>query len=146
MRETVQKGRQTMGFPPPKGVYAGQLTAATPSPFNADSLKAQLQTIGLDCSEITPQALNEYITEVNAQLPSGQTQSFGILAPQTSPSLRGTPASRIIRAETNDVTSFAAAAPVLVEVATGNWTLSSTAQGYAPHLEIIQYPSHFQCV
>lgn len=128
-----------MGFGPPPGIDVGQLNTATPTPFDSTNLKKQLENIGLDCAQLSHENLNSYIDQVNAELADGKVQSMAIKAPQgqvTNPTLGE---NRIVAA-----TSLAAQAQPMVSVATGNWTINDEAEGYAPNLEIIQYPTHFQ--
>jgi len=73
-----------MPFPPHRA-FPVKLKATEPSAFDADALKTQLANVGLSCAQLTTEALNGYIANVNAQLPRGSVQSWGIKAPQTSP-------------------------------------------------------------
>lgn len=130
-----------MPFPPAAGIQVGTLTKATPSPFDIATLKVQLAAIGLDCSQLTDANLKSYIEQVNSQLPSGEVESFSITAPPADLGLAGAPAGD--GDGPVNVLSLAAAMPAAVESATGNWTINDKAQGYAPQLEVIQYPSHF---
>jgi hypothetical protein len=141
-------------IPPPPGVPIS-LSAATPSVINPDSLKTQLENVGLDCSEITTQFLQEKIVEVNSQLQRGQIQSFAILAPAGSVQTNTLPPSLAADADLvarqaaerqadPEVGSLAAVMSESQEAAIGNWTENDRAQGYAPNLEVIQWPAHFE--
>ncbi|EPX82292.1 hypothetical protein Salmuc_03080 [Salipiger mucosus DSM 16094] len=117
----------------------GQLNAATPTPFDSTNLKKQLANIGLDCAQLSHQNLSGYIDQVNAELADGKVQSMAIKAPQGDVANPMLGENRIVAA-----TSLAAQAQPMVSAATGNWTINDEAEGYAPNLEIIQYPTHFQ--
>jgi hypothetical protein len=126
-----------MPFGPPSGIKAGNLSPATPTPFDATALKTQLQNIGLSCAQINEQNLNQYISQVNSQLPIGAVQSFAIKAPSTNIG----PATAA--AQVGGMMALAAAVPPLEDSATGNWTINAEGDGYGPQLEVIQYPDHF---
>ena len=128
-----------MPFPPAPGIPVGTLTAATPTPLNATALKAQLEAIGLDCAQLNDMNLQSYIDQVNSQLPTGTVQSFAITAPASAP----TPLQAGQTGEVVSVLSLSEAVPASENSATGNWTISTSAQGYAPHLGVIQFPDHF---
>jgi hypothetical protein len=129
-----------------KKIKVGTLIPATPTPFDAETLKTQLANIGLSCAQINDQNLNTYIENVVSEIPSGAMQSFAIKAPPSSPAVAAMMSARGAKARpaaTPGVLSLAAAVPPLQDIATGNWTPSDDAQGYAPQLEVIQYPDHF---
>jgi hypothetical protein len=130
-----------MVFPPAKK-FNLKLKSATPSPFDVATLKTQLENIGLSCAQLSDDNLRNYITDVKSQIPNGQTQSMAIRAPRNSPTVLMNLKLAALP-EPEDVTSLAAAVPPYADVATGNWTIDPTAQGYQPHLEVIQYPTHF---
>ena len=125
-----------MSFGPPKGVEVGGLTAATPTPFDVETLKTQLVNIGLDCAELNKENLQSYIDQVDSQLDEGSVQSMGIFQPDQN--------HAAVLASIPDVTSLAAAVPSLKSVATGNWTIDNSAEGFSSNLEVIQYPTHFK--
>ena len=129
-----------MPFPPAGGIQIGTLNPATPTPFDVETLRSQLENIGLNCGQLTDQNLQAYINEVNAQLPMGAVQSYAITMPSAGP-----PSSQQADELGNpiDVTSLAAAVPAAADAATGNWTINDKAQGYANQLEVIQVPDHF---
>lgn len=127
-----------MPFPAPSKIKVGSLNAATPSPFDTTALQSQLENIGLSCAQINQQNLTTYIATVTSQLQDGIIQSFAIKAPQqdlgsynAKPVVPG-----MLRALTQAVTPLA-------DAATGNWTISTTGDGYGPNLAVIQYPDHF---
>jgi hypothetical protein len=140
-----------MSIPPPAGIPLN-LTAATPSQLDPTSLQTQLENVGLNCSEITPNTLAQYITEVETQIPDGSVQSFAITAPAGTVSADTLPTSLAANFAVMDVAaimqsapvgSLAAAIPPSQEAAVGNWTENDSAEGYQPNLEVIQYPDHF---
>lgn len=126
-----------MSFQPPSGIPVGQLAPATPTPFDADTLKTQLEAIGLSCAQINEQNLNQYIGEVTSQLPIGHVQAFAIKQP---PQNQGVAAAAM---DVGEARALADAAPSLETSATANWTISAAGDGYGPQLEVIQYPDHF---
>ena len=97
----------------------GTLTAATPTPFTTDSLRTQLENIGLNCSELTDENLSAYIDRVKEQLPSGNVKVFAIQQPRSN-------------------SSSVQSANDLEDSAQGNWTLDNDAQGYYQELAIMQ--------
>jgi hypothetical protein len=117
-------------------------------------LKTQLENVGLNCSQLTPEFLTERLGEVTSQLQQGSVQSFRITAPagtiatNTLPPTLAAASEAVVRhaalrrAEAA-VGSLAAAMPASQEAAIGNWTEDDSAQGYMPNLEVIQYPAHF---
>jgi hypothetical protein len=121
-----------------KGVFSPMgikidLKADTPSQFDTDALKKQLETMGLTCGQLTLENLESYIQQVNDKIPSGSVQSYGIKAPP------------------EDLNSYSeetvkSGVPSLVTAAKANWTISTSGDGYGPNLEIIQYPAHFNCL
>jgi hypothetical protein len=143
-----------MPIPPPAGISL-DLASATPSKLDADTLCKQIENLGLNCAQITPENLAQYIGEVESQLADGAVQSFMITAPS------GTVASDTLPAEVDAVEepslhlmteppageppvgSLAAAMPPNQAAAVGNWTENDTAEGWAPNLAVIQYSSHF---
>jgi hypothetical protein len=139
-----------MAIPPPPQILLS-LTRADPTKLDATALKAQLATVGLDCSEITEDALNSYISDVESQIEDGGVQSYAILAPQGSVSAGSVAASVAARraqytaaASTGaPVSSSAGALTLLEEVANGDWTEDERAQGWSPNLEVIQFKDHF---
>jgi hypothetical protein len=140
-------------IPPPQGVQL-TLSPATPSVIDQASLKAQLENVGLNCSELTPEFLQERLSEVTSQLPAGAVQSFRITAPAGTvatstlpPMLAATSEAVVLHAAQRraaaPVGSLAAAMTASQDAAIGNWTENDSAQGYAANLEVIQFPSHF---
>ena len=134
-----------MPFPPPSGINVGQLKQATPTPFDAATLKTQLEAIGLSCAQINEQNLNQYIGEVTSQLPLGQVQVFGIKQPKQSKQPKQLRHNQRVAfaVETGEMRALAVAVPSLQTSANGNWTITATGDGYGPQLEVIQYPDHF---
>lgn len=117
----------------PKGIKL-KLTAATPTPFTTATLKAQMEEIGLNCSQLTESFLQQSITNVRSQMPNGLTQVFG--------GIQRFPPNYSRSASSAAATVFSSRdsggdPPI------GNWTPDSSAEGYSPNLEIIQYPDHF---
>ncbi len=107
------------------------LLPSTPSTLTVDSLKNQLTSIGLTCPQADEKKLPGYITEVKSRLPGGSVQSFQILEKDPN---------------ANDqelAAQLAATGSPLVKASNGNWVPDSTAIGYAPTLEYIQYEDHF---
>lgn len=139
-----------MPIPPPQGINLN-LAEATPSALDAASLKTQLENIGLNCSQLTPEFLQAQVNEVTSQMPTGSAQAFAILAPAGMVTTESLPASlAAVRASkaaalqaTAPVGSLLAAMGASEEVAIGNWTELDSAQGYRANLEVIQYLSHF---
>jgi hypothetical protein len=126
-----------MPFPPPKGLKVS-LKPATPTPMTIADIKRQLGNIGLSCAQVSDSNVQDWITYVTSQLPSGQTQAFAIKTTANPAKL----AAKFAAAK--DVTSVAARLPELEETAIANWTLdTSGGDGYGPQLEIIAYPAHF---
>ncbi len=126
-----------MAIPPRKGLNIS-LKSATPTPFDAATLKRALEIVGLNCAQISDANLTSWITTVNSQLPTGKSQAFAIKMPGNA--LRVAAAFQAVK----DVGSVAARLPLLEHAATGNWTLDATGgDGYGPQLEIIAYPDHF---
>lgn len=101
-------------FKPPDRIYVGQLTKATPTPFTPEDLRRQLDSIGLNCAQITEQTLQQYIDDVISRLSNGLTQVYGIMAPARDLQ----PGTKI-----TDVSQLESAA-------TGNWTIHSTAESF----------------
>jgi hypothetical protein len=126
-----------MAFPPPKGLKVS-LKPANPTPMTIADIKSQLANIGLSCAQVSDSNVQQWITDVSAQLPSGKTQAFAI-------KMRANPAKLAANfAAVKDVTSVAARLPQLEHAAIANWTLDTTGgDGYGPQLEIIAYPEHF---
>ncbi len=126
-----------MPFPPPSGIGVGQLVSATPTAFDAAALQTQLEAIGLSCAQINDQSLTQYIQEVTSQLPLGAVQAFAIKQPPQN--------QQVSFATTDPATprALADAVPTLQTSSVGNWTISTTGDGYGPQLEVIQYPDHF---
>jgi hypothetical protein len=140
-----------MPIPPPPKVPI-DLNPADPSKLDAQALATQLENVGLNCAEITPDRLDQYITQVESEMPDGHIQSFAILAPAgtvTSETMPAHLAARRLQLAPAEVMaaapvgSLAAAVPALEAVADGNWTENDSAQGYSANLEVIQYPDHF---
>lgn len=127
-----------MPFPPPSKIKIGQLTAATPSTFDADALRQQLKNIGLSCGQLTDNNLQNYLATVTSQLPTGTVQSFAILAPKLD--LENYNA---VPAPPGTLRTVAEATTPMIEAATGNWTISTSGDGYGPNLSVIQFPDHF---
>jgi hypothetical protein len=126
-----------MPFPPPKGLKVS-LKPSDPTPMTIADLKRQLGNIGLNCAQVSDRNVQDWITYVTSQLPSGQTQAFAIKMPADPAKLAANFAA------VKDVTSVAARLPELEYAATANWTLdTSGGDGYGPQLEIIAYPEHF---
>ena len=128
-----------MGFGPPPGIDVGALTSATPTPFDSKILKSQLQNIGLSCAQLSHENLDSYITSVDSQLENGKIHSMAIMAPSghvQNPTLDS--------GEILETSNLVAHVSPMVTAATGNWTINDVAEGYAPNLEIIQNPAHFQ--
>ena len=138
-----------MPFGPSSGIPVGKLTAATPTPFDADALKTQLEAIGLSCAQINKKNLNQYIGEVTSQLPIGQVQAFAIKKPSQKAGVAAAMVvgkARRLAAAAMDVGAarpLADAAPKMEDSATANWTINANGDGYGPQLEVIQYPDHF---
>jgi hypothetical protein len=112
------------------------LSAATPTPLTTDSLKVQLDNIGLTCDQAALDLLAGYIEDVKDQIPNppdGAT-AWTILKPQTSTS----PAADAV----SSLPQFASLSG-LTQSSVGNWTPNPLALGYSNTLEFIQYPSHF---
>ena len=109
------------------------LKADTPSQFDTDALRKQLETMGMACGQLTTENLESYIQQVNDKIPSGSVQSYGIKAPPEDLSA-------------NSEETAKSAVPSLVTAAKANWTISTSGDGYGPNLEIIQYPDHFNCL
>lgn len=124
-----------MPFGPPAGIHVGGLTKTTPTPFTKDVLQQQMENVGLSCAMLQGQNLDQYITEVSSQLFNGNVETMGIVKPSTTPSPT--------MLEASDVTTLEAAVGTTETAAQGNWTINNKAEGYAPHLEVIQYPTHF---
>lgn len=108
---------------PRKGVKI-ELTKADPSVLTAEKLKEQLKNIGLACADTSLPRLEKFIQEVQAEIPNGVVQTYGILQPAKSP------ANRVQGLAQN-----------WEEAATGNWTIKDF--GYSSELELIQYKPHF---
>ncbi|MTJ81252.1 MAG: hypothetical protein F8N37_09565 [Telmatospirillum sp.] len=118
------------------------LKSTTPSALTPDVLKVQLNAVGLNCNQLTPQFLNTCITNVSSQLPTGAVQSFHILAPVNSPTvaaLTGAPRVMLAVASTNNPQ-----AQTLAQVADANWEPGTQAQGLNTYLAIIVYEDHFK--
>lgn len=113
-----------------------QLKPCEPTVLDTNNLKVQLQRIGLSCAEINQQNLDQYLTNVKSQLPSGKIQTFGIQTPSKQP-------FHVTRMMPGVTRLLAEAVPTLEQSAKGNWEPSSNAQGFAPNLSVIQYPDHF---
>ncbi|MBF0145337.1 MAG: hypothetical protein HQL84_05670 [Magnetococcales bacterium] len=126
-----------MGFPPPEG-FKLSLTKATPSPFNHDTLKGQLESIGLNCSELTQSTLQTYVDQVHSQIPDGEVQSFAILAPANDQEIMSLVMPGMALLQTSSSASD------MVQVATGDWTADNFADNYGPELQVIQNPDHFK--
>jgi hypothetical protein len=141
MRRSATPTEPAMAFPVNQK-FKLALKPATPSPFDIATLKTQLAHIGLSCAQLSDDNLRNYIADVQSRLPRGQIQSMAIKAPRSSPTVRFTLKLAPLP-EAEDVTSLAAAVPTYADVATGNWTIDNAAQGYEPHLEVIQDQAHF---
>lgn len=102
------------------------LKSATPTPLTVTALKKQLTDIGLTCPAADESKLEQYISSVKAQLPTGVIQAYAIFKPAAHP------AARAFGLVTNVESS-----------STGNWEPDSTGLGYGPTLEYIQYQAHF---
>lgn len=107
------------------------LRPCDPTTLTVDSLKNQLTSVGLTCPQAEESKLSGYIDEVKTRLPRGSIQSFQIFKKSS---------------DANDqelATKLAATGSQLVESSKGNWEPDSTAIGYGPQLEYIQYKDHF---
>jgi len=129
-----------MPFGPGKKFQIG-LNSSTPSPFTTDTLKTQLNAVGLNCNQLTPQFLQGSIDAVNSQLPKGAVQSFGIMAPHSSPSVANTTSSMVRMCSVASTANPAAA--TLVQAADANWEPGTQAEGFNTQLAIIAYEDHF---
>ena len=148
-------GRELLMGIPPAAPISLDLAQATPSVLDADALCEQIKNLGLDCAQITPENLAQYISEVESQLADGAIQSFMITAPAGTVAANTLPAGLNAVEEPSlhlmsaapaaepPVGSLAAAMPANQAVATGNWTENDAAQGWAPNLAVIQYSDHF---
>ncbi|MBF0110400.1 MAG: hypothetical protein HQL76_14630 [Magnetococcales bacterium] len=126
-----------MGFPPPLPGFQLSLKKATPTPFNDVTLRTQLENVGLNCAELTPSTLQNYVNQVHSQIPGGEIQSFAILAPSDDQEARSCMMTGAARLQTNNM-------PAYTQVATGDWTASDFADNYGPELQVIQNKPHFQ--
>lgn len=108
---------------PRKGVKI-ELEKVTPTALTAETLKKELNDVGLACSDTSLPRLERFISEVNGQVRYGTTQTYGILKP----------------AESKD-TRLAGFYGDWDKAADGNWTVKNF--GYDTKLEYIQYPAHF---
>lgn len=139
-----------MPFGPTKKLKLN-LTAATPTAFDADSLKCQMANIGLNCSQMTQKNLDGFINNVDSQVPHGAVHVYDIKAPESDLKplktcqemsehmlLKAAPAP-----QANGLYHLNDATDALVKAATGNWEISPGGDGYGPNLEVIQYQSHF---
>lgn len=114
------------------------MSAATPTPFDDANLKTQLETIGLDCAQLSKQNLNAYIENVDSQLSDGKVHSMAIKAPTGTVVNPSFESGEVLAAD-----SVASQVPALTNVATGNWTINDEAEGYSSNLEIIANDAHF---
>jgi hypothetical protein len=130
-----------MPFPPHRA-FPVKLKSTTPSAFDAEALKTQLANVGLSCAQLTTEALNGYIANVNSQLPRGAVQSWGIKAPRTSPTFAAKYAHLKVD-ESEGIRTQAALTSKMEDAATANWEPDSTAQGYNTQLFVIAFPDHF---
>ncbi len=115
------------------------LKAQTPSKLDHKALKTQLETVGLSCSQLTPQFLTNSIANVQSQIPSGSIASFGIYAPSTGPAA----AAMETKPELICHSNLAATVGTYVQAAKTSWEPSATGDGFSGNLEVIQHPGHF---
>jgi len=113
-------------MPIPRKRIPVSLASATPTPLTVDALKKQLTDIGLTCPDSEKSKLEEYITQVQRQIPVGAVETFAILKPAE-------PGENLYTGMVTD----------LAEASIGNWEPDSTGFGYATVLEYIQYAAHF---
>ncbi len=141
-----------MSFPKPPG-FKVILEPATPSVLTPDDLAKQLEAVGLKCSQLTPQTLDSYITEVKQNIPEGEIECYAILAPPEDLGPAQDPAAVQARAEdkaarleaaraAGKTVHYAEVTGPLVTAATANWEVveSTVDQGA---LQIIQVRDHF---
>ena len=136
---------------PGKKKFNLALTKATPTALTAEDMKGQMASIGLACSQMTNDNIEQYITNVESQMPDGEVHVYAIKAPKgfdqpalTTTELMALKNSRVtMLAATNGPVSLSDATDDLVHAATGNWEVNATGDGYGPNLEVIQYPTHF---
>ena len=69
-----------MPFPHAPG-FKIKLKPQEPSIMTTDKLKEQLEAVGLNCSQLTEQNLQDYINSVKSEIPQGGLRAYGILAP-----------------------------------------------------------------
>lgn len=141
-----------MPFPPAPG-FKIKLDAATPSQLTPDKLKAQLEAVGLSCSQLSPENLQAYIDEVKDNIPKGEIQSYGILAPPEDLGPARDPAEVRAQADAKaarlaDIRAagktvhYAETTGQLVSAATGDWSVVETTVDQAA-MQIIQVWDHF---
>ncbi|MBU0969742.1 MAG: hypothetical protein KKC20_03805 [Proteobacteria bacterium] len=124
-----------MPFPAPPGIKIGKLNAKTPTQFTTDSLRTQLEAVGLNCKQLTEPFLQASIDTVRDQIYAGGTQTFGIMAPSTSASTADATASLKVSLPNDTIH--------LKNSATGNWEPDSYGDGFGTDLSVIAYETHF---
>ncbi|NVK17522.1 MAG: hypothetical protein HWE30_02370 [Methylocystaceae bacterium] len=125
-----------MPFPRPKG-FKINLTPATPSLLDATSLKKQLENVGLNCSQLTPENLDGYIQNVKEDMPQGTLQAYAILAPKGE--LEGAVSEEPVADKKRSVQDIIGD---LVTAATAEWKEDETI-GYQGPLQVIQAWEHY---
>ena len=120
-----------MPFPPKPGIKVGKLYQKTPTPFTTNSLRTQLDAVGLNCSQVTESFLQQQISTVQSKLLKGKVQTFGIMGPATA------------KAAAKLTIQIAGEYLSLQSEATGNWEPDNYGDGFGTDLSVIAVQSHF---
>jgi hypothetical protein len=141
-----------MPFPPAPGFKIG-LNKVEASKLLPADLKVQLEAVGLSCSQLTPENLESYITEVKDSLPQGGIQSYAILAPpqdlssaQSVTDVQAQASAKTARLlalrNSGQTVHYAETVGHLVKAATGDWEVAETTVDQGA-LQVIQVEDHF---
>ncbi|MEG4499891.1 hypothetical protein QUB05_22690 [Microcoleus sp. F10-C6] len=121
-----------------------QLEKAQPTQLTVDTLKQQLNSIGLTCPDSATDKLDGYIQDVKNTIPSGRVQSYGIFTPQEGENNQLAYRSEfdvesLVERGLGDEIVYRGLAPS----SEGNWRPDGSAAGYTAELSTIQFPLHF---
>jgi hypothetical protein len=113
-----------------------ELKPQTPSPLTVETIKTQLNNLGLNCAHTDVHRLEQYRRDVEAAIPAGSLQSYGIQAPKTSKDGEITYGGLFRNRDARYIG--------LENVADGEWTPSGSGLGYLSELSTVIFPSHFR--
>ena len=111
-RSSTQRRRIIVAFPITQIDIS--LLPATPTKLTAVGLKTQLTNMGMTCDDTLLANLENYITEVKAQIPNGAVQTWAIMKPAGEAALTSLVGTSLLGN--------------LAESSVGNWTTDSVGK------------------